>query len=49
MMNLEHILGGIIVGGVILFFAWCFWVIDVKHPERLAKLRREFGVNDKPD
>lgn len=48
-MNPEHVLGAIIVGGVALFFGWMLWVTDEKHPERLAKLRREFGVDDKTD
>lgn len=48
-MSLEMFFSGTIYLGVFGFLGWIFWVTDEKHPKRLAKLRREFGVNDKPD
>lgn len=47
-VNPETIFGSIIVIVVIAFFAWMLWLTDEKHPERLIKLRKEWGVIDPP-
>lgn len=28
-----------------LFFVWCIWTTNSKHPERLKRLREKLGVN----
>ena len=30
-----------VVGGI---FGWCLWVLSSKHPERLDRLRKNFGA-----
>jgi hypothetical protein len=43
---MEH-LGLGVIAIAFTFFGWMYWVSNPKHPERMAKLRREFGITTK--
>jgi hypothetical protein len=42
--NMEWIIRAFIIIGAFSFLGWCIWVLNPKHPERLEKLRKEWGV-----